>query len=99
MYQRDEQSQLDLRLFRIWRKASATVFEHVRKDIESYNIEFPHFMILELIYSKGPHPVQKISEVLSIPSGSITYVVEKLKKRADKKRNGSGGPHSFDCRP
>ncbi|SDP03623.1 hypothetical protein SAMN04487897_13211 [Paenibacillus sp. yr247] len=41
----------NLRLFRIWRKASATVFEHVQKDIESYNIEIPHFMILELIYN------------------------------------------------
>ena len=31
--------------------------------------------------SKGPHPVQKISETLSIPSGSITYVVDKLEKK------------------
>lgn len=38
-------------------------------------------MILELLYSKGPHPVQKISEKLSIPSGSITYVVDKLEKK------------------
>ncbi|WP_020617430.1 MarR family winged helix-turn-helix transcriptional regulator [Paenibacillus daejeonensis] len=77
----NEQSQLDLRLFRIWMKASKVVFDNVRKDVDRYEISPEHFMVLELLYSKGPHPVQKISETLSIPSGSITYVVNKLEKR------------------
>lgn len=81
MDQEDEQSQLDLRLFRIWMKASKTIFDNIRKDIESHNISPEYFMVLELLYSKGPHPVQKISETLSIPSGSITYVVDKLEKQ------------------
>lgn len=81
MQPRDEQSELNLRLFRIWMKAFRTVSENIRKDIESHNISPENFMILELLYSKGPHPVQKISERLSIPSGSITYVVDKLEKQ------------------
>src|SRR5687767_5821821 len=81
MNQENEQEQLDLRLFRIWMKASKTVFDNIRKDIESYGISPDHFMILEFLYSKGPHPVQKISEIFSIPSGSITYVVDKLEKK------------------
>ncbi|MDF2963860.1 MAG: transcriptional regulator, partial [Paenibacillus sp.] len=81
MYIGDEQSQLDLRLFRIWAKASGAVFGNVRKDIESHGIAPENFMILELLYSKGPHPIQKISEIFSIPSGSITYVVDKLEKK------------------
>ncbi|MED4267856.1 MarR family transcriptional regulator [Priestia megaterium] len=81
MYTRDEQSELNLRLFRIWMKAFRTVSENIRKDIEGHNISPENFMILELLYSKGPHPVQKISERLSIPSGSITYVVDKLEKQ------------------
>jgi len=81
MYQDDEQSQLDLRLFRVWMKASKAVAENILKDIESHNISRENFMILELLYSKGPHPVQKISEAFSIPSGSITYVVDKLEKK------------------
>ena len=81
MYQGDAQSQLDLRLFRVWLKASQTITENILKDIESHNISRENFMILELLYNKGPHPVQKISETFSIPSGSITYVVDKLEKK------------------
>ncbi|MFS0725193.1 MarR family winged helix-turn-helix transcriptional regulator [Paenibacillus sp. 1P07SE] len=62
-------------------KASKVVFDNVRKDVDRYEISPEHFMVLELLYSKGPHPVQKISEKLSIPSGSITYVIDKLQKK------------------
>ncbi|WP_199621512.1 MarR family winged helix-turn-helix transcriptional regulator [Paenibacillus alkalitolerans] len=89
MYQGDKQGQLDLRLFRIWMKASKVLFDNVRKDIDRYEINPEHFMILELLYSKGPHPVQKISETLSIPSGSITYVVDKLEKKGFVERQPS----------
>lgn len=77
----DVPSSIDLRLFRIWMKASKAVVDNIQKDIQSHKISNENFMILELLYSKGPHPVQKISEVLSIPSGSITYVVDKLEKK------------------
>jgi MarR family 2-MHQ and catechol resistance regulon transcriptional repressor len=86
MYQGNEQSELDLRLFRIWAKASKTVFENVQRDIASHGISPDHFMILELLYNKGPHPIQRISEIFSIPSGSITYVVDKLEKNDFVKR-------------
>ncbi|WLR42309.1 MarR family transcriptional regulator [Bacillus carboniphilus] len=89
-----EQSDLDLRLFRVWMKATDAVFENIRKDIESHKINNVNFMILELLYSKGPHPIQKISEVLSIPSGSITYVVDKLEKKGLLERQ----PHPNDRR-
>ena len=82
----EDQSNLDLRLLRVWMKASKAVVENIRKDIESHKINNENFMILELLYSKGPHPVQKISEILSIPSGSITYVVDKLEKKGLVKR-------------
>jgi MarR family 2-MHQ and catechol resistance regulon transcriptional repressor len=62
-------------------RASKAITENILKDIESHNLSRENFMILELLYSKGPHPVQKISETFSIPSGSITYVVDKLEKK------------------
>lgn len=76
-----EQKDLDLRLFRIWIKASKALIENIRRDIEKHGLSDENFMTLELLYSKGPHPVQRISEILSIPSGSITYVVDKLEKK------------------
>ncbi|MCY7673341.1 MarR family transcriptional regulator, partial [Bacillus altitudinis] len=63
MVQQDQE--LDLRLFRVWMKAYHALFANIQKDIERYDIGFENFQILELLYSKGPHPVQKISEILS----------------------------------
>ncbi|WP_340017271.1 MarR family transcriptional regulator [Paenibacillus sp. FSL K6-1318] len=89
MFEGDEQSQIDLRLFRVWVKASKTVFDDVVKDIERSGISNENFMVLELLYNKGPHTVQNISEKFSIPSGSITYVVDKLEKKELVKREPS----------
>lgn len=89
MYQGDEQSELDLRLFRVWAKASKAILDNVQRDIASHGISPDHFMILELLYNKGPHPIQRISEIFSIPSGSITYVVDKLEKNDFVKRQPS----------
>ena len=85
----EEQSNLDLRLFRVWMKASRAVIENIQKEVKSHKISNEQFMILELLYSKGPHPVQKISEIFSIPSGSITYVVDKLEKKGLVERQPS----------
>lgn len=81
MYQGDEQTEKDLRLFRIWLKAGRTVFHHVVDDVRGYGLTIENFMVLELLYNKGPHYIQTISEKLMIPSGSITYVVNKLEKK------------------
>ncbi|MFS0657128.1 MarR family winged helix-turn-helix transcriptional regulator [Bacillus sp. 179-C3.3 HS] len=79
MVQREHE--LDLRLFRVWRKAHQVLFTNIQKDIERYDIGFENFQILELLYSKGSQPVQRISDILFIPSGSITYYVNKLEKQ------------------
>lgn len=89
MFKGDEQSQIDLRLFRVWLNASRSIFDHVVKDIERHGISNENFMVLELLYNKGPHTVQNISEKFSIPSGSITYVVDKLEKKELVKREPS----------
>lgn len=86
MYQGNEQVDRDLRLFRIWLRASKTLFNNVVKDIQSHGLTVENFMVLELLYNKGPHYIQAISERLMIPSGSITYVVNKLEKKGLVKR-------------
>jgi MarR family transcriptional regulator, 2-MHQ and catechol-resistance regulon repressor len=81
MYQGNEQAEKDLRLFRIWLKATKTVFDNVVEDVKSHGLTAENFMILELLYNKGPQYIQTISEKLMIPSGSITYVVNKLEQK------------------
>ncbi|MFC3799545.1 MarR family transcriptional regulator [Cohnella sp. GCM10012308] len=79
----------DLRLFRIWLRASRAIFGNVGRDIESHGLSPDNFMILELLYNKGPQPIQKISERMGIPSGSITYVIDKLEKKGYVERRQS----------
>lgn len=79
-------SRIRLKAFPSVDESLSCPFANIQKDIERYDIGFENFQILELLYSKGPHPVQKISEILSIPSGSITYVVNKLEKQELVKR-------------
>ncbi|WP_261300479.1 MarR family winged helix-turn-helix transcriptional regulator [Paenibacillus andongensis] len=78
---KEEQKELDLRLLRIFAKAYEAVSINIGKDVAKHNLGPETFRILELLYSKGPHTLQKISEKFSIPSGSITFVVNKLVKQ------------------
>ncbi|MBP3963200.1 MarR family winged helix-turn-helix transcriptional regulator [Paenibacillus lignilyticus] len=76
-----EGTALDLRLIRVMRNMVNTLFGSLERDITSYGLNIETFQILEFLYNKGPHPIQKISDTFSIPSGSITYVVDKLEKK------------------
>ncbi|WP_219838257.1 MarR family winged helix-turn-helix transcriptional regulator [Paenibacillus sp. R14(2021)] len=77
----EEQHKLDLRLLRIFGNAFQALHNNLEKDVAKHNLNPETFRILELLYNKGPHPLQKISEKFSIPSGSITFVVNKLVKQ------------------
>lgn len=73
-----EETEKDLRLFRIWLKAGKTVYNRIIEDLKRYGLTADNFSVLELLYNKGPQHVQPMCDKLMIPSGSITYVVNKL---------------------
>ncbi|MFC3747823.1 MarR family winged helix-turn-helix transcriptional regulator [Paenibacillus sp. GCM10012306] len=77
----NEQNELDLRLLRVYMKSAQSVGDLMKKDISRYGVDIGAFHILEFLYNKGPHAIQKIGEKFSIPSGSVTYVVDKLEKK------------------
>jgi MarR family 2-MHQ and catechol resistance regulon transcriptional repressor len=82
MTERDAEGQaLDLKLIRVMSNMAKALFGSLERDIDSYGLSMETFQILEFLYNKGPHPIQKISDTFSIPSGSITYVVDKLEKK------------------
>lgn len=82
MTERDaEGKELDLRLTRVLKNMVNAFYGSLERDIDSYGLSMETFRILELLYNKGPQTIQKISETFSIPSGSITYVVDKLEKK------------------
>lgn len=69
---------LSLKLFVVLSRAAQTVKKRVEENIRSFGLNPTEFAVLELLYSKGEQPIQKIGDKVLIASSSITYVVDKL---------------------
>jgi len=78
---------LALKLFTVLARTHNTLMELDRRDIRRFGLNQTEFAVLELLYHKGPHPLQQIGEKILITSGSITYVINKLEKKELLKRN------------
>lgn len=76
----EEDSSLALKLLVVLSKTTKHVQEHAIRDIRKNGLNLTEFGVLDLLYHKGPFPLQKIGERILISSGSITYVVDKLAK-------------------
>lgn len=70
-----------LKLFIVMSRAMQSVMKRVEEDIKSYGLNPTEFAVLELLFSKGEQPIQKIGEKVLLASSSITYVVDKLEKK------------------
>ncbi|ARK30470.1 HTH-type transcriptional regulator MhqR [Halalkalibacter krulwichiae] len=70
-----------LKLFVVLSRAVQTITKRVEEDIKTYGLNPTEFAVLELLYSKGDQPIQKIGEKVLLASSSITYVVDKLEKK------------------
>lgn len=77
--QKDEE--LSLKLFVVLARAYKAIVDKVKGDIQSHGVNPTEFAVLELLYHKGPQPLQQIGGKILITSGSITYVVDKLEKK------------------
>lgn len=73
--------ELSLKALTVLLRASQTVEEVLRKDMQRYQLNLTEFAVLELLYHKGDQPIQRIGEKILITSGSITYVVDKLQQK------------------
>lgn len=52
-----------------------------QQDVKQYGLNITEFEVLELLYSKGPQPIQRIRERVLIASSSISYVVTQLEEK------------------
>ncbi|UYO03698.1 MarR family winged helix-turn-helix transcriptional regulator [Paenibacillus sp. PSB04] len=73
--------ELSLDLFIVLARAYNSVVAHSIRDIQSHGLNSTEFGVLDLLYHKGPQPLQKIGEKVLISSGNITYVADKLQKK------------------
>ncbi|MGG3571213.1 MarR family transcriptional regulator [Bacillus gobiensis] len=76
-----EDGDLSLKLFVVLTRALQSVKKRVVEDIRTYGLNPTEFAVLELLFSKGEHPIQKIGDKVLIASSSITYVVDKLENK------------------
>ncbi|TVY11416.1 MarR family winged helix-turn-helix transcriptional regulator [Paenibacillus cremeus] len=70
-------------------RASEWVNAHGDRDIRRHGLNRTEFGVLELLYHKGPQPIQQIGSKVLMSSGNITYVVDKLVKKDYVVRNTS----------
>lgn len=72
---------LSLKAFVVLTRALQSIKVRIIEDIKHTGLNPTEFGVLELVYSKGDQPIQKIGEKVLIASSSITYVVDKLEKK------------------
>lgn len=77
----DKDVQVSLKLFVVLTRTLEAIQKQAIKDISSRGLNKTEFGVLELLYSKGDHPIQKIGQKLLLASSSITYVVDKLENK------------------
>lgn len=74
-------SERALKLFIVLSRASKVILEESNKIIERFGLNSTEFGVLELLYHKGPQPIQKIGQKILLRSGSMTYVVNRLEEK------------------
>ena len=80
---REEES---LRALTIILRASGSITQMVKKDMDSYGVNPTEFMVLELLYNRGAQAIQVIGNKVLLASSSITYVIDQLEKKDFVKR-------------
>jgi MarR family 2-MHQ and catechol resistance regulon transcriptional repressor len=71
----------DLKSLTILFRAVGSIEERVKKDVARYGLNPSEFGVLEVLYHKGPMQVQTICEKILIAASSMSYVIDKLKKK------------------
>ncbi|MCU6713063.1 MarR family transcriptional regulator [Paenibacillus sp. J5C_2022] len=84
-----EVKNLSLELYITLSRASQWLIAHADRDIRQHGLNRTEFGVLELLYHKGPQPLQQIGGKVLMSSGNITYVVDKLEKKGFVRRRAS----------
>ncbi|HZG73422.1 MAG TPA: MarR family transcriptional regulator [Chondromyces sp.] len=82
----NEDTKQSLKLFIVLSRAYKVLNEKVNEHIYKVGLNPTEFAVLELLFHKGPQPLQQIGNKILLASGSITYVVDKLEKKNLLKR-------------
>lgn len=68
----------DLKTITILFRAHNRIESLIREDVRCHGLNISEFGTLEVLYHKGPLPVQTIKNKVLIASSSMSYVIERL---------------------
>lgn len=71
----------DLKTLTILLRAANAVEHRIKDDVSVYGLGLSDFGALEVLYHKGPLPIQAICEKVLIANSSMSYVIDTLIKK------------------
>lgn len=76
-----DRTKQSLNVFVGMNRALDTLEQITKEDVKRYGLNITEFAVLELLYNKGPQPIQRIRNRVLIASSSISYVVSQLEDK------------------
>ncbi|HDE3789141.1 TPA: MarR family transcriptional regulator [Staphylococcus aureus] len=76
-----DRTKQSLNVFVGMNRALDTLEQITKEDVKRYGLNITEFVVLELLYNKGPQPIQRIRDRVLIASSSISYVVSQLEDK------------------
>ena len=76
-----DRTKQSLNVFVGMNRALDTLEQITKEDVKRYGLNITEFAVLELLYNKGPQPIQRIRDRVLIASSSISYVVSQLEDK------------------
>lgn len=53
----------------------------IENNVKKYGLNTSEFLVLDMLFHKGPQTVQKVAENILVTSGTMTYIVNKLQEK------------------
>lgn len=75
-----------LKAVTIMLRASHSLEDVLKRDIETYDLNTTEFGVLEYLHHKGKQPMNNLCQKLLMANSSMTYVIDKLIKKHFVKR-------------
>ncbi|MFB5268580.1 MarR family winged helix-turn-helix transcriptional regulator [Paenibacillus enshidis] len=70
-----------MHLHSVLSKAFKSISEHSVAGIKAAGFNPTAFAVMEVLYHRGPQPIQQIGAKLLLQSGNVTYVIDKLESK------------------
>lgn len=70
-----------LKLTTVLFKTIQNVESVIKNDIQSHQLNTSEFSVLELLFNRGPQPMQMIASRMLMANSSMTYVIDKLEQK------------------